>query len=188
LIVTIGLKSGNVHPSGHLNSLKNLSSSMIDLPQITFIPFPSGMPQLSIDPRDSGHEAIGFDCAKDRACFGIDLVNLPCPILPNPESAFSPRKSRVTAVAGRRDSGENLTRLWINLLNAILGDLKQMPAVEGRSCMRSNIHRALQFAARRIEGIQPVSRCKPDMLAVIANSVHAVSSWEGAILPHDFCV
>jgi len=154
--VTIGLKSGNVHPSRHLNSLKNLSGSRIYLPQITFITFPGGMPQLSIDPGDSGHEAIGFDCAKDGACFGIDLVDLPCPILPNPESAFSPSKSRVTAVAGRRDSGENSTRLWIDLLNAILGDLKQMAAIEGRSCMRSDINRTLHFAARRVEGIQPV--------------------------------
>jgi len=158
------------------------------LPQITFIPFQGGVPQLSIDPRDSGHEAVGFDGAKDRACFGIDLVDLPCPILSNPESAFSPRKSRVTAVAGRRDGGENLTRHWINLLNAILGDLKQMAAIEGRSCMRCDIHRTLDFAARRIEGIQPVPGCEPDVLTVIANSVHAVSSGEGAILPHDFCV
>jgi len=151
--VTIGLKSGNVHPSRHLNSLKNLSGSRIYLPQITFITFPGGVPQLSIHPRNSSNEAVGFDGAKDRACLGIDLVDLPCPILPNPESAFSPRKSRVTAVAGRRDGGENLTRLWINLLNAILSDLEQMPAIEGRSGMPSDIHRTLHFAARRIEGM-----------------------------------
>src|SRR5262249_18309120 len=114
------------------------------------------MPKLSINPRDTGDEAVGFDCAKDRTCFGIDLGDLPCPILPDPESPFSPRQSRVSAAAGRRDSGENLTSFWINLLDAILGDLKQMLAIEGRSCVRSDIYRTLHFADRRIEGIQLV--------------------------------
>jgi hypothetical protein len=144
------------------------------------------MPKLAIDPRDSGDEAVGFDCAKDRACFWIDLMDLPCPILPNPESPFSPRKPGVTAVAGRGDCGEHSAGLWIDLLNAIFGDLKQVLTVERRSCMRSDIYQTLHLPTRRIEGIQLVPRCKPYVLTVKANSVHMFGSREGTILPDDF--
>jgi hypothetical protein len=42
-------------------------------------------------------------------------------------------------------------------MDAIFGDLKQVLAVECRSCMRSDINRAQHFPARRIEGVQLVS-------------------------------
>jgi hypothetical protein len=82
------------------------------------------VPELSIDPSDRGDEAVRLDGAKDRACFGIDLIDLSIPILPNPESAFGPGQPRIIAVAGRGDGGEYSAILWIDLLNAILGDLK----------------------------------------------------------------
>jgi hypothetical protein len=43
------------------------------------------MPKLSIDPSDPGDEAVGFDCAKNGACFGINFVDLSVPVMPNPE-------------------------------------------------------------------------------------------------------
>jgi len=42
-------------------------------------------------------------------------------------------------------------RLGIDLLDAILGDLKQVLAVEGRSGMRGDIDRAHRLPACRIE-------------------------------------
>ena len=59
--------------------------------------------------------------------------------------------------------------LRIDLLDAILGDLEQMLAVEGRSRMRGDIDRAQRLPAGRIEGVQPVAGGKPDLLAVIGD-------------------
>src|ERR1700687_1912145 len=160
-IVTIGLKPANADPARHLDTLKNLSSSRIDSPQITVITFPGRVPELSIDPGDSGDEAVGLDGAKNRACIGIDLMDLPIPILPDPERPFGPREPRVTATAGRRNRGEHLAGCRIDLLDAILGELEQVLAVEGRSCVRGDIDRAPRLPARGIEGDQLVSRSKP---------------------------
>jgi hypothetical protein len=105
---------------------------------------------------------------------------------PHPERPFGPREPRVTAAAGRRDRGEYTAGLRIDLLDAILGDLKQVLAVEGRSCMRGDINRAQHLATRRIEGIQLVSGSKPDVLAVERNPMHLVDTRKGSILMEDF--
>jgi len=183
--VTIGLKPGNADPARHLDTLKNLSSSRIDSPQITVITFPGRVPELSIDPGDSGDEAVGLDGAKYRPCIGIDLMDLPIPILPDPERPFGPREPRVTATAGRGDGGEHTASLWINLLDAILGNLKQVLAVECRSCVRGDIDRAHCLAASRIEGIQRVSSGKPDVLTVIRDSMYVVAALKRTIFTND---
>ena len=38
----------------------------------------------------------------------------------------------------------------------------------------------------RIQGVQPVSGRKPDLLAVERDSVHVVDAWKGPILAEDF--
>src|ERR1700686_83197 len=146
------------------------------------------MPKLSIDPSDPGDEAVGFDGAKNPPCLRIDLMDLPVSILPDPKRTFGPRESRVAAAAGRWDGGEHTASFGIDLLDAILGDLKQVFAIEGRSCMCRDVERAHHLSARGIKGIQLVARCKPDVLTVEANSMHAVSSGERAILLDDFGV
>ena len=124
LITAIRLKPGNAHSPWHLEALKNVSGSRIDSPQIAFLALPGGVPELSIDPGDPGDEAVGLDGAKNRACIGIDLMDLPVPILPDPERTFGPREPRVAAAAGCGDSGEHTAGLGIDLVDAILGDLK----------------------------------------------------------------
>src|SRR5260370_40461042 len=109
----------------------------------------------------------------------------PASILPHPERPFGPREARVTAAAGRRDRGEHTAGLRIDLLDAILGELKQVLAVEGRSCMPGDIDRAQRLPARRIEGVQLVPSSKPDVLAVKRDSMHAVGTWKGSILTDD---
>jgi hypothetical protein len=84
-------------------------------------------------------------------------MDLPVPILPHPERPFGPREPRVTAAAGRGDRGEHTAGLRIDLLDAILGELKQVLAVEGRSGMRGDLDRAQRLPARGIEGVQLVS-------------------------------
>jgi hypothetical protein len=66
-------------------------------------------------------------------------MDLSVPILPDPERPFSPCEPRVTTATGRGYRGENTARLRIDLLDAILGELKQVLAVEGRSGMRGDI-------------------------------------------------
>src|SRR5262249_28958779 len=143
-------------------------------------------PELSVDPGDPGDEAVGLDGAKNRPCLGIDLMDFPVLILPHPERPFGPREPRVTAAAGPRDRGEQTAGLRIDLLDATLGDLKQVLAVEGCSCMRGDINRAQRLPARRIEGVQLVSGSKPDLLTVIRDPMHAVDTWKGSILTDDF--
>jgi hypothetical protein len=146
------------------------------------------VPEISVDPRDPGDKAAGFDGAKDRPCFRIDLMDLPAPIVPDPERPFGPSEPRVTAAAGRRDGGEHTAGLRIDLADAILGELKQVLAVEGGSGMRGDIDGAPYLSARRIEGVQRVSRGKPDLLAVIRDAIDSVDTRKGSILTDDLGV
>ncbi len=130
--------------------------------------------------------AVGLDGAKNRSCLGIDLIDLPVPILPYPERPFGPRESRVTAAAWRRDRREHSAGLRIDLLDAILGDLKQVLSVEGRSCVRGDINRAHCLATRRIEGVQLFSRSKPDVLTVKGDSMHVADTRKRSIFAEDF--
>src|SRR5256884_7571420 len=184
-IAAIGLEPRNAHSGRHLERFQDLPRSRIDSPQIALVTFPGGVPELSVDPGDPGDEAVGLDGAKNRPCLGIDLMDLPVPILPHPERPFGPREPRVTAAAGRRDRGEHSAGLRIDLLYAILGELKQVLAVEGRSCMRGDIDRAQRLPARRIEGDQLASSSKPDVLTVIRDSMHAVGTRKGSIFTDD---
>jgi hypothetical protein len=97
--VAVGFKPGNAHPARHLDSLKDLSRLRIDSPQITVLTFPGGVPELSIDPGDAGDETVRLDSAKNRPCIGVNLMDLPIAILPNPERSFGPREPRVAATA-----------------------------------------------------------------------------------------
>ena len=83
---------------------------------------------------------------------GIDLMDLALAILPDPQRAFGPRQPRVAAAAGRRDRREHPAGLRIDLLDAILGQLEQVPAVERGAGVRGDVDRARALAARRIEG------------------------------------
>ena len=112
-------------------------------------------------------------------------MDLALAILPDPQRAFGPREPRVAAAAGRRDRREHPARLRIDLLDAVLGELEQVLAVEGRAGMRRDVERALRLAARRIEGLQRVAGGEPDVLAVEGDAVHAVDAREGAVLADD---
>jgi hypothetical protein len=68
----------------------------------------------------------------------------------------------------------------------IVGDLKQVPAVEGRSRMRGDSDRAHRLSARGIEGGQLVPGRKPDMLTVKRDPMHALDTRKGPVLAEDF--
>src|SRR5262249_37077846 len=96
-IGAIGLEPPDANSARHLYFLQHLSRLRIDAPYIALVAFPGAMPELSIDPGDAGHEAVGLDRAQNRSGLGIDLMDLPLAILPDPESPFGPREPRVAA-------------------------------------------------------------------------------------------
>jgi hypothetical protein len=115
LIAAIGLEPRHGHSGRHLEPLQDLSCSRIESPQIALVTFPAAVPKLAVDPGDPGDEAVGRDGAENRPCLGIDLMNLPVPILPHPERPFGPGEPRVTAAAGCGDRGEHTASLRIDL-------------------------------------------------------------------------
>src|SRR5262249_12028590 len=61
-----------------------------------------------------------------------------------------------------------------------------MLPVESGSCARGDIDRAKPLPGRRIEGVQLISGSKPDVLAVIGDSMYVVDIRKGTILADDF--
>jgi hypothetical protein len=170
----------------HLEHLQDLSRSSIDLPQFALVTFPGAVPQLAIDPGDACNDAVGLDRPENRSCSRIDLVDLAALMLSHPECPFGPGKTRVTATTRRRDRREHTASLRVDLLDAIPGNLKQVLAVEGRSCMRGDINRAQHLSAHRIEGVQLVSGSKPDMLTVKRNPMDVVGTRKGTVFTENF--
>src|SRR5690606_4593394 len=136
-IAAIGLEPRHAHPGRHLETPQDLSRSRIEPPQIAPAALPGAGPQRSLDPGAPGDEAVGLDRAKNRPRLRIDLMDPPVSILPHPERPLGPGEARGTVV-GRRDRGEHAAGLRIDLLDAVPGDLKQVPAVEGGSRMRGD--------------------------------------------------
>src|SRR5689334_14742180 len=113
-------------------------------------------------------------------------MDLPLPILTDPQRPLRPRESRVTAAAGRRDRGQHPTRPGIDLLDAIAVELEEMLAVEGRPrAGAGDVERALHLATARIEGDQAVAGGKPHLPTVIADAMHLRGSGEGTVLTND---
>ncbi len=144
------------------------------------------MPELAIDPGDTGDEAIGFDGAEYGTGFRIDLMDLAIMVLADPERPFSPGEPRIPAIAGRRNCAEHRPGFGIDLAYHGLGDLEQVLSVERRSRMRGDIKRPDDFPAFRIEGVQPVAGGEPYSLPVKADPVHAIDFGERSIFAKDF--
>src|SRR5215467_5059178 len=138
-IRAVGLEARHAHAARHLEPLQNLSRSRVDSPDIALVTFPGAVPELSVDPGDPGDEAVGLDRAKNRPGLGINLMDLAVAILPDPQRPFRPRESGIGAAARRGNRRHYAAGRWIDLLDAIFGNLKEVPAVEGRSGMRGHV-------------------------------------------------
>jgi hypothetical protein len=186
LIAAIAFQARHEDTSRHIELLQDFTRPRIYSPQIAFVSFPSAVPKLSIDPGDPRDEAAALDGAKNRPALGIDLMDLAVPMLAHPERAFGPGEPGVAASAGRRDRSKNLAGFRIDLLDTILGDLKQVPAVESRSSVRGYINRAERLAAGRIESVELVSGGKPDLPAIISDAMHSPGPRKGPVFANDF--
>ena len=71
-------------------------------------------------------------------------------------------------------------------MDAILGDLIQMPAVERRSRMRGDIDRAQRVSTFGIERLELCSAGKPDVLTIKRHPIDAVGPGKGAVFTEDF--
>src|SRR6185436_1557274 len=107
-------------------------------------------------------------------------------VLAHPERALGPREARVAAVAGRRDGPEHAAGLRIDLLDAALGDLIEVPAVERGARVRGHVDRSCDLAARWFERIEPVARGEPHVLAVERYAVDFVDTRKGTVLAENF--
>src|SRR5258708_38679941 len=140
-----------------MESLQDLTRVRIDAPQVAVVAFESGVPELAIDPGDSCNEAVGFDSGKNRTGAGVDLMDLPVPILPHPECPFGPRKPRPGAPR-RGNRCEHAAGVRINLLDAVVRKLEQVMTVKSRSSMGSHIDPADSLPSLSIESLHLVSR------------------------------
>lgn len=86
----VGLEPGHADTGRHVEFFQDLAGAGIDPPQFAFVIFPGGVPERAVDPGDPGDEAIGNDGAQNRAGLGIDLVDLPVPMLPDPQRSLGP--------------------------------------------------------------------------------------------------
>src|SRR5262249_37498192 len=89
-IAAVGFAPRHVRARRHLEPFQDLSRSGIDAPHVALVTLPGAVPELSVDPGDPGDEAVGLDGAENRPGPRIDLMNLPLPILPDPERPFGP--------------------------------------------------------------------------------------------------
>src|SRR4029079_19429053 len=112
-IAAIGLEPRDVDSRGHLDAFQHFSGPRIDPPQLALVAFPGSVPELAVDPRHPGDEAVRLDRAQDRARLGIDLQDLAVLVLTDPERPFGPSEPRVAPSAGRRDRAEHASGLRV---------------------------------------------------------------------------
>lgn len=144
------------------------------------------MPEFAVDPGDAGNETVGLDGTKDCPGFGINLMDFPVAVLPDPQCAFGPCETRVTA--GRRwDRGEYAAGRRIDFVDLIFGDLEQMLVVEGGTGVPGESNRVRGLAAGGVDCVQLVAGCEPDMPAVERYAVHAGDTVEGSVFLNYFC-
>ena len=76
----------------HFQLFADLSSPRVNVPQVALVAFRSGMPKVSINPSDTGYEAVGLDRTENFAGVRVDLMDFPVTILSDPQCALGPRK------------------------------------------------------------------------------------------------
>ncbi len=143
------------------------------------------VPELALDPRDAGDEAVGLDRAQDGAGLGIDLMDLPRAVFADPERALGPGEARVAALRRRRDRGDDLAGARVDLLDPVAGDLPQVLAVEGRAGVGRDGELTDQRAALGIERDDALAAREPHVRAVEGHAVDLLDAGVGTVLAED---
>src|SRR5262245_47037162 len=107
----------------HLQPFEYGAALRVDSSDVALVCLPGPVPELAVDPRHAGDEAVRLDGAHDRAGCGIDLVDFAIAVLPDPQTAFCPGESGITPVARRRNRRYYIAGRGIDLVDARFGDL-----------------------------------------------------------------
>jgi hypothetical protein len=99
LVLAIGFEAGNSCAGRHGHAFEYLARLRIDVAQVAFFAFPRAMPQLAVEPGDTGDKTVGIDGVQDRTRLRIDLVDLAATMLPYPERAFGPGQPGIASLA-----------------------------------------------------------------------------------------
>src|SRR6185295_10153619 len=103
---------------------------------------------------------------------------------PYPQAAFGPGESRIPIVGGG-DGRHHLAGGGIDLVDARLGDLVEVGAVESGAGVARAVELAGDLAARGIERDEAVVRSGPDAAAVVGDAGDALRAGEGTVLADD---
>jgi hypothetical protein len=115
----------------------------------------------------------------------IDLVDLAIAVLPDPEAALGPGQAGVAAFAGRGDRCQDVAGGRIDLVDAGLGDLVEVGAVERGAGVAGALERAGDLAAGGVESEQFRAGRGPHAAAVVRDAMDGRGAGEWAVLPHD---
>src|SRR5690606_17835672 len=108
------------------------------------------------------------------------------PVMRHPQHAVGPRQAGMAIAVGRRQRGQHLTCLRVDLAYLIAIDLVERLAVERRSRRAWRCNGASRRARVRINGLQAVTGGQPDMPAIVSNSVNLLHLRERTMLVNDF--
>src|SRR5262245_10504056 len=181
----VGLHAAHRDAGRELEPLEDLARVRIDAAQLALLGFQGRVPELAVRPGHAGDEAIRLDRAQDGAGRGVDLVDLARAVLAHPERALGPGEARVAALGGRRDRGDHLARARVDLLDALIGELPQVLAVEGGACVGGDGELADQRAALRVDRDQALAAGEPDTRAVEGYAVDRFNARIRAVFAED---
>src|SRR5690349_8727760 len=185
-IAAVGLQPGHPNPFRHRELLEHFARRRIDAPHLALVALPGTVPQLSVHPRHTRDEPVRFDRAQDLPRLGVDLMDLPRPMLSDPQRPLGPRESGVAAIARRRDAREDPSTLRIDLVDLLLGDLEEMRPVERRPGVRGDLERAHRLPALRIERSHVVTCGEPHARSVVGHAADVLGALEWTVLSQHF--
>lgn len=184
-LAAVGFEPRDHRAGGHGQALDDLSRVGAHPANLALAAFPGRMPQLSVGPGDAGDETTRLDHAQHGTGFGVDLIELSFAIPPHPQGALGPGQAGATVASRGRNGGQHTTRLRVDLLDAIGGELEQMATIERGAGVRADVERAPQLPTGGIEGMQSVSAREPDLLAVEGHAVDMLDRRERSVLIDD---
>src|SRR5690606_3951489 len=169
-VPAIGLQPADAGAGRHLQAFKYGAAVRVDVAQFALVALPGAVPQFAIDPAYAGDVSIRFDGAQDVTRGRIDLVDPPILVFAYPEAALGPGQARVRALAGSGDRSQHLAGARVDLVDARLGNLVQVPAIEGSARVADAIDRSHLLASPGVEGEQPGPGGRPYVPAVMGDA------------------
>jgi hypothetical protein len=184
-IGAVRFEAAHAGARGHLQAFEHRAVGRVDVAQLALVAFPGAVPELAVDPGHAGDEAVGLDRADDGPRLGVDLVDAAAAVLAHPQAALGPGEAGVAAAARRGDGPEHAARRGVDLVDALLGDLPQVLAVERGAGVGALVEPARRRAVGGIEGHQRGAGGGPDPLAVPGHAGDHRRLGEGAEFAHD---